>query len=398
MSDLGKLSRRTLLGAGLLAVHAMAGACTAPPIRIVDPPQADSQPPPPPRWTFTAPGAVLSMAVADDVAFVADDGGFVHAVSMDDGALRWSQGGVVPRQMLTVTRSTLVSASGQVTRGLDPVNGETRWSITGQMVASRPDVVLSLDVVPEVGPQLMAVDPDDGAVRWRRMAEEVGVLSPYGSAIAVFSGDVVYLGPGAFAALDLSTGSELWRNPLEHSYPGSTTMAASKTALHVVHTSAPRESVILAMDLRTGADHWHGIIPESHVASLSAYGEALLVMSQSAIASWDCATGERRWIWSDTGDPEHGISGDKVYPIGTAVAVGNSIFFVGAGVDDGKLVALDAATGQPRWRLTLRSPESPARAPQTAFTSADHPIGPVHGGSLVLAAQSATVFAVSATG
>lgn len=385
------MSRRTLLGAVALAGLGGTAGCT--PAPVPEPPAEPpaTMPPPPVRWAFRAPADVHSVAVGDGLAFVADFDGNVHALDLASGARRWQRADGVSYP-LAVAGSTVITTTSEQTRGLDPATGTPRWAVPGRVVASRSDVVLTMGVVPEVGPRLFAVEPGTGAVRWQHVPDEIGVYGSTPPDIA-FSADAVHFGSHGYVTLDLATGAQRWRIPIDHDYPGSTAMTVSGAALHAVHTSAPTESVLLAMDLRTGADRWHAVLPTSYVGHLVADGDRLLVCGQFDIAAWDPASGSRGWIWQDAQD--RGIGHGEALPASSPIRVGDAVFFAGVGIEDVMLVALDAATGAPRWRLPLRLPGDRSRRQGDMPISPPHPAGPVRAGELLLVSAFDTVYAVA---
>jgi outer membrane protein assembly factor BamB len=191
-------------------------------------------------------------------------GGQVVALSNSDGREIWRT--QLESEVLSVPRATndgrvIVHTLDDSIYGLDGANGAELWRLNYPAPAltlrgsSSPAVTPSGVVVGLSGGKLVKVDPLDGAPLW-----EVTVTPPRGrselariadiDADPVVIGNVVFTGTynGDLAAVDLETGTVLWRRQLS-SYAG---LGASESNLFVTDS----DDQIWGADPVSGAGFW----------------------------------------------------------------------------------------------------------------------------------------------
>lgn len=293
------------------------------------------------RWcrAFEPRGEVLG-AVAADGAFVGSKGNSVVAYRARDGRQLWTRQGtgdwLTSDGEVAVLRRGFASPKGQTTRGLTGSTGEERWvyrtppASLGLLPAPRffasPD--LGLTYVHD-GLGLVAAGPADAGgdgVRW-----SLPVFRPIG-----LDGDVLVGGVAesftepltrfGLQAVDRATGTVLWHK----SVPGFDARLVGGLVI-VLHPTDPRDA--------PGPDgSRHG--SDGPVAPAS---------PESAViaTAYDPVDGRVRW--------------KRRLPFAAQIhAAGKvAIVWVPAGVDtenDGRLIALDPASGDVTWRAELANP------------------------------------------
>jgi len=221
-------------------------------------------------------------------------------------------------------------------------------------------------------------------------------------------GDVVYFGTGdgQVIARDRAVGAARWATTVDGGMVEGANVAAHST---VVTVSLVRSTV--GLDAATGRELWRYQAPADtglgssgapgQVAAthLDADDEAVYVPAWGAsVSALDLATGAVRWVWqpgrgpTDTAASGHlfrsGAVGARVSGDAVFATVWHRLTDLG-GRTEAWLVALDRATGQERWRVTL-----PAESDGNIFG------GPALWGDLVLAtaANGATFALRQATG
>jgi hypothetical protein len=158
-------------------------------------------------------------------------------------------------------------------------------------------------------------------------AAAVSGAQPNGTALP---GNAHYLLPAA----------EAWTTPL----PAA---AAGPAALDTLHVYVPlADGRVVALARQSGAVAWTGAV--GAVGAPYPSGERVLVPTRDGIAVLDARTGAPVWIVPVAGAP----FGSLVVERGVVAAM----------ADDGRVTALDLATGEVRWSRALGLPAVPALA------------------------------------
>lgn len=283
-----------------------------------------------PRWTAAlARGSSASAACTADRAFVGDESGTVHALSLADGAPTWTAdlGHPIAGTAL-VLGPTLVLGSGATRFGargggltaLDAATGTPRWHLPIELGCRTRPVPLADGVVLGAHDGHVRHLAPDGAVRWQT---EVG--SPVLGAAALLDDRVlVPLTDGTVIGLDAHTGAECWR----------------------LHTGGPLHRAELASD--------------GTLAFVGSSAGALLALDRDGSLAWEHRpeTDREPSVWgSPACTPDHVVAATE--------RAGRTT-----------LVALDPATGTPAWELALdgRTPSAVVhRAGRLALTCAHDP-------------------------
>lgn len=175
------------------------------------------------------------------------------------------------------------------------------------------------------------LDTTTGALIW-----QFGADSPISSSPAVVNGRV-YAGSdhGTLYALDAASGQEQW------TFPGTRADASVAVVDDVIYTGS-EDGQLYAIDAATGKELWRTSLGE--VASRSASvadGVVYIGSADGVLHTFNASSGEPGWTFQTEGD---GI-------VGTPAIVNGTVFqttFEGA---ENHVYALDAATGDERWRF-----------------------------------------------
>lgn len=312
------------------------------------------------RWRFTASAGVSSSpaVTADAVFFTALDGS-IYAVSRRDGRLRWRVGTGPLAPLPWGYEGTDYYASSPVVGGglafagsgdghvyaLDAESGRERWRFrTGGRVRSSPALVDGTLYVGSFDGILYALDARTGAERWRHATEGTTLLSAnFGydrrsiqSSPAVVNG-VVYVGSrdGSLYALSARDGSRRWRYAHD-----ATSWAISSPSVRdsVVYEGSSDGHFFHTLRASDGRELWRVVSEHSVWASPVAAGPIVYIAEggydargAGLVRALDAATGEERWRYR--------VGGGVL----SSPAVGDGILIVGS--DDGGVYAL---AGGPR--------------------------------------------------
>lgn len=175
-------------------------------------------------------------------------------------------------------------------------------------------------------PGLRAIDEDNGERAWSTEIGDDRTLAP------AATGDVVVLVVGLeLLAFDTTAGEEVWSSSLTFDPVG---VCTHDEAVYVVSADGSRQS--LATD---GSERWWTAGTLSEVHDVTAAGDSLYLSAEGGVAAVAVDDGSRRW-YHRTDERVNGC---------TAVRDGR----VYAGLDDGTVVSVDAASGDVVWETTL---------------------------------------------
>ncbi len=206
---------------------------------------------------------------------------------------------------------------------------------------------------------LFAVDMLTGKVKWSSRPTATFHGSPFVSTPPAVSGDIVIAPMGhTLMALSLTTGKELWRGPVTER---GATVAVSSGLAYVMG----EDTTFYALEAATGREKWK--VPfarNGSCGSVPIVRDGTVYLSASAIVTpadakrpastyWhlfalDATTGQERWRSPST--PVGGTDGTCLHhPLVTA-----DTFYA---VEDSRLHAVDLATGRERWQpIEVRGP------------------------------------------
>jgi outer membrane protein assembly factor BamB len=240
----------------------------------------------------------------------------------------------------------------------DAATGEELWGHDQRFGVGSPAVSDGIVLSCTRAEGLAAYDDDAGEERWR--FRPGGTYDPNGpdefnSSPAIADGTVyVGTGPqGGLYALDLQTGEQQWEFD---THGGTVTPVAVVGDLAIIASTGGQQrgtdvqalSAVYAVERATGTERWHaemgeaeGILSGPAVVDGVVYvGVSSFALNNGYVLALDAATGEERWRTTVDAPMFAG-----------QIAVGGGHVIVPGGQAN-TVVALDAATGAERWIFT----------------------------------------------
>lgn len=249
---------------------------------------------------------------------------------------------------------------------IDPVSGEERWRTTGDGLEG-PPVVVDGTLYCRTdygGDAILALEAATGEQTWLsrgdRPAED---LFLYDGPTVV--GGTVYVGyresdgPGGILALDAATGAELWATE-GHNHWLTPTVVDDLVF-------AAKEDRLAAIDADNGSEVWLSDPADTEQLGPTTHWSGMLFATGSggSVQAWDAETGDLVWERTATlrtKRPDVTVVDDAVF---------------GFDSEEEDLVALEAATGEERWRVDqenshYRDRHAPTVAEGTVYAAAKY--------------------------
>jgi len=289
-------------------------------------------------WTVTLDGPLVNaMPVLDGGRlFVADGQGHVTLYDSLTGSRGWSQRLPKPATSPALADGVLVLGAGDGIYGLDATTGVTLWhQQTDAAVTSSPAVTQGVVYAGLPSGEVAAFELRTGRPIWRQ---------PIGGAVErspALAGGVFYGGGGGtFSALDAATGRILWTRELG---PGQTATPAIRDGLVYVTSGLDSNAAphrLFVLDAASGTDRWTFEAPSGATLYVGAVGRELAyVVSQDGHVYALRSGGVLGWTY------------DAGAAIGSVATLSHGTLYVGT--SGGALIALDATTGDVRWRESM---------------------------------------------
>jgi outer membrane protein assembly factor BamB len=270
----------------------------------------------------------------------------------------------------------------------DSSAGRTIWTVENHVNSSKPFFDDSAAYFLGNEHQVTAVDKRTGRVRWS-VVLPVNFSNTIGFGGVIADGKVI-IGDADVFALDPADGRLIWRfTPVEGKNPGITFLSRWNGLVLSGSTSGH----VFAINARDGTQAWaRQLVPRTNVrvfspvvagdAVFAGFGDTEIAANgetQGGLAALDAATGAVRWL---TYLPHNVDALSPTAPLDPALA--GSV--VAVGVRDGPVYAYDRASGELRWK-------SPALLTPGAATEAQiRDLRPVCGaGGFVYAGSTAEV-------
>lgn len=240
-------------------------------------------------------------------------------------------------------------------------------SSTYQRLVSGPVVKDGVVYAMDTRSNVSAVNLANGARVWTKELKDPDERSKvgFGGGVAA-DGDKLYVtsGYGFVAALDASTGNELWRFPGKIPMRGTPTVAAGRVF------SLTQDNQILVLDAETGGLIWDQVGIAETASMLGAAstaideGVALIALSSGELIAMQAANGNPLW--------QDGLtSSNRLTPLATLADIdGNPVIHNGrayASSHAGRMVAIDMRTGERAWEADIASVTTPWIAGNYAF-------------------------------
>ena len=192
-----------------------------------------------------------------------------------------------------------------------------------------------------VSPLPSIASPVAGGLLWMR---DLGGKASSGRLQPVLQGDRLFVaaGSGVIAALDARSGGVAWQSDVNARVTGGVGVGAGLVL------AGTAEGRVIALDRDTGVERWRSELT-SEVLSAPAASQGVVVArtNDGKIVGLGAGDGQRLWsferevpVLSLRGSASPVISGDEVI----------------CGLDGGKLVNLQLATGRPLWEIAVAYP------------------------------------------
>jgi outer membrane protein assembly factor BamB len=295
--------------------------------------------------------------IADGVVYVGDLDGTFHAVSLADGADRWSfvaKDAGFPSAAAVGgpddARLVVVGDDVGIVRAFDAGTGDVRWTYETQGEISGGPTILEGPDAPRVlvGSQdasLSCLDLATGKLLWKLEIADQIRCSP--TVARTSAGDRVFLAgcDGRLHIIDVATGAETAAVPIDG--PTGTTPAALGDRVFF----GTEGGVFFGIDVVKGEVAWRAAATaagQSYRSSAAVTsGLAIVGFRGKAIEAFSVADGTRAWKRPMRGRVE--ASPAVVTATGPDAAQARSVAIVADAA--GRVVALDAATGEPAWEF-----------------------------------------------
>ena len=200
--------------------------------------------------------------------------------------------------------------------------------------------------------EVVALDRGTGEVRWRSSTNS-GLPQTFGGTNVVLAGDLVVFGDGYIHAFDRSTGERRWTftgfdsATFTGGSPGFFRLA--KDGSHIFAGSTTGRAY--ALNVADGSSLWESQVGSEFgdaVRDAYASGGTVYYIIQGGpppfagdVVALDAFTGDARWRYSTVA-----AHPDELSPLGPVAVIGSTVAF---GDIDGSVHAVDATTGESLW-------------------------------------------------
>ncbi|ONK14302.1 serine/threonine-protein kinase [Streptomyces sp. MP131-18] len=318
-------------------------------------------------WVFEL-AAILPNApvVSDGVLYAAGDG-TTHAIGPENGVSRWER--ETPGSLSLAVFGAVVYVACADGRLFALEGGTEKWVFSSGKEGSAEVVAGEEMVWLAANEALFGIDAATGEEKWHFTAEEwIDHTLTVAAGTASFSSR-----DGLLYAVDAVTGAVRWIvSGTRMSRP-----AHADGVLYVVRGS----DTVQALDAAGGDEKWSAPLDEEEglwgpSPPAVADGTVYVGGSSHLAHAFDAETGERKWTSDDAG----GLAGS------VPVIADGMVFVAGLEDDEGPVYALDASSGEQRWRYPTG-----AQVGRTATSGA-----PAVADGLVYVTNELGVFAIEA--
>jgi outer membrane protein assembly factor BamB len=327
-----------------------------------------------PRWVRDLGSPIWAdVTTAAGLVLAATDAGQLHAVDPRTGEDRWilKTGGAIRARPIAIDQDVVVQSDDGAVYRVDMRTGAQKWRAPiGPAVrrvpvsdpASRYDNRAS--AVAHAGNRLfvgthdgriLAVDAEKGTIVWEHKTGDSVIATPVVASGRVFCGSM----DGKIYALDAANGTRLWT----HDTGAAVTSAV---ALHKnLVLAGSRSYDFQALDAATGSPVWTQYFWFSWVESPATVHQGIAYIGSSdaaRVSAFDAASGKRVWTSDVRGSAwsQPAVTATHVYE--AVAGVTNYI-----APHEGRVVALDRATGRPVWQFAATPPAASTDRKSVAF-------------------------------
>lgn len=151
---------------------------------------------------------------------------------------------------------------------------------------------------------------------------------------------------GKLRAINAETGATLWQNTRNWRKDKDTSYAGGPVLANGVLFIGTLDGHVFAVDAATGAEQWQAMLGAEVLSSPAVYQDLVLARTgDGKVHALNIADGSSKWIYDHGNVPLLSLRGN-----GGLLAAGGAVFF---GTDDGKLVAIGAADGAALWEQSI---------------------------------------------
>lgn len=267
------------------------------------------------QWTAEAPEQTRAPVVADGRVF-ATGGGDVVAFDAVDGSALWQFTTEADRVTpATVVGDTVLTCSKSSTYALSVVDGRLRWQrddvgMNGVGLPVADDDTFYVVGSGSPGP-FYALSIADGTTRWTS-TNEYGMIS---CRSALADGALVATPGSTVVAVDTETGEELWTWGSQQRQDVRSTPAIADGTVYFWNQGG----LVFALDLETGGEVWNYNAESMNTKdlALSVVDGTLLVPGDRGLEAIDAESGEQRWRREIAGEVAPVVAGDTIYASAT---------------------------------------------------------------------------------
>jgi outer membrane protein assembly factor BamB len=327
-----------------------------------------------PRWVRDLGSPIWAdVNAAVDVVLAATDAGQLFAVDPRTGADRWvfKTGGAIRARPVILDQDVVVQSDDGAMYRIDVKSGAQKWrAVIGQPVRRVPisDPTSRYDnrasavahdrdrlFVGTHDGRILALDAATGTIKWEHKTGDAVIATPVVASGRVFCGSM----DGKIYALDATNGTRLWT----HDTGAAVTTAV---ALHKNFVLAGSRSYeFQALDAASGKPAWTRYFWFSWVESSATVHDGIAYVGSSdaaRVSAFDAASGKTVWTSDVRGSAwsQPAVTATHVYE--AVAGVTNYI-----APHEGRVVALDRATGTPVWQFVASTPPASTDRKPVAF-------------------------------
>jgi outer membrane protein assembly factor BamB len=268
----------------------------------------------------------------------------------------------------------LVCARPGLVYALDPADGAVRWRHpVAATVRGAPPVVAGGLVQPalDTGRRLEALDPGTGRVRWKRTVPAYGAIRYAGGTILLTGTD------GTVTGVDAASGDSRWTRRIPgHAMPLFSSFAGDPAAYAVTTSGDGTRTRVTAVDPETGEVRWDARLAGS-LKPVGAAGDTVTFVETDPVYGYARAVVRYAPATQAVRRVALPVRLDGAH----ATVHGDTVYLLAAG---GALEAVDLGAGKRRWHL------------ETSVSRGSAPV--VAGGHVYLTAADGRLLAVDARG
>ncbi len=245
----------------------------------------------------------------------------------------------------------VASTSGGSLLALSAQTGAVAWkaNVGHYLNDVTPVVVGRVVFIAANSTWILALDATNGRQLWKTNLNEVVKSAP------TYAGGLVLANASATTyALDARTGMVRWR--FHEAGSGWPTSAAPTVQGNLVYVAQGTRPIVYALDLTTGKQVWaYELAATNDVRLIST---PVMIGQNVVVGTWDgrllalnAATGALSWTYNINAALPRGMPADGI--AGSAAAA-NGVVYIGT--YDGDVIALDAITGRLQWARLVDAP------------------------------------------